>query len=117
MPSHGLQDCEHGRGMTKELQSATSGGNVLVVMESRTEMVAQFVVSSTEPRGGSGTLKAAHRPVSAFQATMVLFQSIVFVAAGPMANILAQLSPDRLRIAVMAIGGNPLGYDAGDRLS
>ena len=79
-------------------------------------VVAQFVVSSTEPGGRSGALEPAHRPVSTFQAAVVLFQSVISVAAGAMAHLLAQLSPDRPRVAVMAIGGDALWRHTCDRL-
>jgi hypothetical protein len=48
----------------------------------RTEVVAQFVVTSTEPGRRSGALETAHGPGSAFEAAVLLFQSIVPVAAG-----------------------------------
>src|SRR5919199_1121412 len=90
--SRSFQDVQHCRGFTKELKSAAGGGNVLVVTGSKAKVVAQLVVSSTEPGGRSGTLEPAHRSVSAFQAAVVLFQSIVLVSAGPIAPI---LSPPR----------------------
>src|SRR3954470_24937855 len=57
----------------------------------------------TGPRIG-GT-EAAHGPVSAFQAAVVLLQPIVEVAAGPVPHRLAQLGADGARIAVAAVGG------------
>jgi hypothetical protein len=92
------------------------GGNVLVVLGSRAKVVAEFVVSSTEAGGRSGTLEAAHGPVSAFQAAVVLFQSVISVAAGAMTHLLAELGSDRSRVAVVPIRRNPVRRDTGDRL-
>src|SRR6201996_2639180 len=97
----------------KKLKSAAGGWNVLGVTGSEAEVVAQLVIPATEPRGRSGALEAAHRPISAFQPAMVLFQAVVAVAAGPVAHFLAQLGPDRTRIAVVAIGGAPLRRHTG----
>jgi hypothetical protein len=90
---------------------------VLVVMGSRAKVVAEVVVSSTEPGGRSGALEAAHGPVSAFQAAVVLFQSNVPVAADAVTHVLAQSGPDRARQAVVAIGRDPVWCHARDRLS
>ena len=43
----------------------------------RWSQLHRIVISATEPRGRSGALEAAHRPVSALQATTTLFQSVV----------------------------------------
>ena len=86
---------------------------MLVVTGSRTEVIAQFVMASTEPGGRSGAFKAVHRPVSAFQAAVILFQSVVSVAAGAMAYLVAQLGLDRARVTVVAIGCDPLWRHAG----
>jgi hypothetical protein len=49
----------------------------VVVTGARAEVVPEFVVPSTEPAGRSGALEAAHEPVSAFEAQVVLLQAIV----------------------------------------
>ena len=49
--SCGLQDGQHGHGPPEELESAASGGNMLVVAGARTEKVAQLIVSPAEPGG------------------------------------------------------------------
>jgi hypothetical protein len=84
----GFQNGQDGHGAAEELESAVRGGNVLGVAGARTEVVAHFVIAATEPRGRPGALEAAHRPVSAFQASMILFQSVVPVAAGAVAHFL-----------------------------
>jgi hypothetical protein len=89
--SRGFQDDQYGHGAAEELQSAAVGGDVLVVTGSRTEVVAQLVVSSTEPGGRSGAFETAHGPISALQAAVILFQSIVSMAAGVVAHLLARL--------------------------
>jgi hypothetical protein len=87
-----LQNAEHSCAPTEEEQSAAAGGNVLVVTGAGAEKVTEFVVTSTEPGGRLGTPEAAHRSVAAFDAPVVLFQSVIEVAAGSMADILAQLT-------------------------
>jgi hypothetical protein len=49
---------------------------------SGTEEVTQFIVASTEPVRRSWALEPTHRLVSTFDATVILLQSIVQVAAG-----------------------------------
>jgi hypothetical protein len=49
---------------------------MVVVMGARAEVVPEFVVPSIQPGGRSGTLEAAHGPVSAFEAPVVLLQAI-----------------------------------------
>ena len=41
----------HGRGSPEVEQSASVGGNVLMVAGARAEIVAQFIVSPAEPGG------------------------------------------------------------------
>ncbi len=47
--SCGLQDGQHGRSPPEVEQSASVGGNVLVMAGAEAEEVAQFIVSATEP--------------------------------------------------------------------
>src|SRR4051794_17557925 len=44
-----LQDGQHGHGPAEKGQSAAEGGGVLVAVGARAEVVAEFVVPSTEP--------------------------------------------------------------------
>ena len=81
-----------------------------------TEEVTQFIVASTEPVSRSWALEPTHRLVSTFDATVILLQSIVQVAAGAVLHAFTQLGPDRTRIAVVAIRGYPVGSNVGDGL-
>jgi len=47
----GFQDAQHGRHATEKLQSAATGGNVLVMAGARAKKVAEFVVGPAEPGG------------------------------------------------------------------
>src|SRR4051794_34367262 len=52
--SCGLQDGQHGHTPPEVEQSASVGGNMLVMAGAEAEKVAEFIVSATEPSGGSG---------------------------------------------------------------
>src|SRR3954471_4821615 len=62
--SCGLQNGQHGRGPPEVKQSASVGGNMLVVAGARAEEVAQFIVSLAEPGGRSRALEAPHGPIA-----------------------------------------------------
>jgi len=62
-------------------QSAAIGGTMLVGAGAEAEKVAQFIVSATEPSGGSRALEAPHGPVAAFDAAVILLQPVVQVGA------------------------------------
>src|SRR3954468_18871001 len=114
--SGGLQDGHYGRSAAEEVEPAVVGGNILMGTGAGTKEVAQFIVASTEPLSRSWALEPTHRLVSTFDATVILLQSIVEVAAGAMLHAFTQLRPDRAGIAVVAIRGHPLGGDHGDGL-
>ena len=78
--------------------------------------VTQLVVALAEPASGAWTLEPTHRPVAAFDAAMVLLQTIIQVAAGTVPHRLAQRRPNCPRVAVVPISGDPVRCDAGDRL-
>src|SRR5690349_15105536 len=72
-------------------------------------------------KGGSvvacfGTFETTHGPEPAFDAAVILFKPVVQVAAGAVPHLLAQLGPDRARIAVVAIRRDPVWRVARDRL-
>jgi hypothetical protein len=75
---------EHGSGTTEVKQTATAGGDMLVVAGAGAEKGAEFVVASAEALRGSEALKAPHTSCSAFHAPMILLQSVILVGAGPM---------------------------------
>ena len=80
------------------------------------EEVAEFVVASTKSVSGAWALESAHRSIAAFDTTMLLLQSVIQVAVGAMPDGLAQRRPDRTRIAIMPIGGDPIRREAGHGL-
>src|SRR3954468_16515505 len=106
--SRSFQDGQHGHGAAEELESAAIGGNVLVGAGARAEEVAQSIVSATESGGRSGAFEAPHGPVAAFDAAVILLQPVIQVGTGPVPHILAQLGADRPRIAVVAVGRDPI---------
>jgi hypothetical protein len=67
------------------------------------EKMAHLVVSTAEPMCGRHALEPAHGLVSALDAAMILLEMIVKVAARPMPDPLAKLSPDGARIGIMAV--------------
>src|SRR5687768_16105253 len=85
-------------------------------MRAGTEEVAELIVAAAEPGGRSRALEAPHGAVSAFDAPVVLLQSIVQVAAGPVPHRSAQLGPDRPGVAVVAVRRHPVRRHPGDRL-
>ena len=82
----------------------------------RAEEIAELIVSSAEPGGCSPTVEAPHGSVSSLDAPVVLFQSVVLVAAGPVPDMPAQFGADRTRVAVVAIGRDAVRGDAGHGL-
>ena len=94
-PSGCFEDGQHRRGPAEQEQPTAVGGDVLVVAGAGSEEIAEFVVSPAEPGRRSGALETPHRSGAAFDAPMVLLQSVVQVAAGPVPYLSAQLGPDR----------------------
>jgi transposase len=60
-------------------------------------------------------LEAAHRPIASFYAPVILFQHVVFILAGAVVDIRAEFLGDGPGIAGVAVGGDLLGFDLGDR--
>ena len=96
------------------MKPARVSGSMLLRAGGGTEQVTQFIVASTEPARRSWALEPTHRLVSTFDAAVILFQSIVEVAAGTVLHAFTQLGPDRTWIAVVAIRGHPVWDDIGD---
>ena len=71
------------------------GGHVLMEAGAEAEKVAQFIVSATEPSGGSGALEAPHGPVAAFDAAVILLQPVVQIPTGPVPHAFAECGADR----------------------
>jgi hypothetical protein len=70
--------------------------------------ITQFVVASTKPFSRLRALEPTHRLVAAFDATVILLQSIVEKVAGAMLHGFTQRGPDRPGIAVVTIRGHPV---------
>ena len=102
--SGGRQDVHDGSGAAEKLQSAVSGGNMMMGAEAETEEVTQFVVASTEPPCRVRALEPAHGLVAAFDATVILLQSVVEITAVAVLHALAQRRADRTAIAVVTVG-------------
>ena len=98
------------------MKPAGVGGSMLMRAGAGTEQITQFIVASTEPGRRSWALEPTHRLVSTLDASVILLQSIVEIPAGAMFHLCTQRRPDRTGIAVVAIGGDPVGCDAGDHL-
>ena len=86
----GLQDCEHSGSATEVKQTATVGGDMLVVTSAGTEKGAELTVSSTEPLGRTECLEAPHTSDPAFDTPVILLESIILVGAGTVLHVSAQ---------------------------
>jgi hypothetical protein len=64
----GFQDSQQSRSAAKEVQFAASGGSVLVATGSRAKVVAEFVLSATEPGGCRLTKHLDHHPAGTAEA-------------------------------------------------
>src|SRR3954468_6829404 len=94
---------------------AVSQRNVLVDVAGRAQEVADLIEGPAEALSRIEVLEAAHRPVASFYAPVILFDHVVFVLAGAVVNVRAELLGNGLGIAGMAVGGDRLGLDLGDR--
>jgi hypothetical protein len=96
------------------VEPAVVGGDLLIGPAAGTEKVTQL--GAIEIASRSWTLKPAHRTVAAFDAAMILLQSVIEILAVAMAHTFAQGRPDRAGITIVPIRGDPVGRDAGDHL-
>src|ERR1700743_2938092 len=97
------------------MQPVVIGGNMLVAIGPRSEVVAEFVVASTKPGSGLAALEPSHWLVSALDAAMILLNPVVEIAAGPMARTVAEFGLDRPWVAVVPVCRDPRRRDGGDR--
>ena len=95
--SGGLQDGHYGRSAAEKEEPAVVSGNMLMGTGAGPQEVAQFIVAPTEPLSRSWALEPTYRLVSTFDAAVILFQSIVEVAAGAVLHAFTQLGPDGTR--------------------
>src|SRR3954454_19010448 len=98
--------------MTRRRASET----FLIDVVGRAQKVANLVEGAAEAMSRIEILEAAHRPVASFYASVILFHHVVFVLTGAVVDARAKFVGDSLGIAGMAVGGDLLGLDLGDRL-
>jgi hypothetical protein len=70
--------------------------------------LAHFIEGSTEARSRGHASKPTHRVVTLFDATVILLQSIVQIAVGPVEHLTAQSLANRTGIGMMSICRHPL---------
>ena len=75
---------ERSGGATEVKQATAVGRDRLVVRDAEAEEVTEFVEASTETPGRADALETAHTSYAAFNAAMILFQSVVLVSAATM---------------------------------
>jgi len=110
--SGGFQYAQNRCGAAKKVEPAVVGGDLLIGSGAGTEEVAQLVVGPAKSASRSWALEPAHRTVAAFDATMILLEPVIEILAVAMPHTGAQGRPDRPRIAVVSISGDPVGRDA-----
>jgi hypothetical protein len=108
-----LQNPQNRCCVAKEVEPAVIGGDWLIGWGARTEKVAHLVVGTTEGASRSWALEPAHRTAVAFDAAMILLQSIVEILGVAMLYTCTQDRPDRTRITVVLIHGGTSGRGAG----
>jgi hypothetical protein len=86
------------------------------VMAARTKDIAEFAVFAAEAPGGGVALKAAHTLDPAFDAAVILLETIVQVGVHLMPDGLSQHAADCPGIGAMTIGGHPLRSKSHGRL-
>src|ERR1700761_9431927 len=114
--SGGFQHPQNRCGAAKKVEPAVVGWDLLIGLGAGTEKVTQLVVGATDFPSRSWALEPAHRTVAAFDAAMILLQSIIEILAVAMPHPCAQGRPDRTRITVVPIRGHPIGRETGDHL-
>ena len=115
MALHSLQDGEHS-GCTAEMENAAPiGGDLLVVASARAEKGPEFVIPSTEPRGGIVFLEAPHTSDPDFDALVVLLEPVIPVCARPVLHVSARRRTDRARVGAVPVRGDAVGSYAGGR--
>jgi hypothetical protein len=83
-------------------------GNLLLHRGTDPKELAHFIKSATKACCRGHTSEPTHRVIALLDATVVLLQSIVEIAIGPVEHVTAQGLADRSWIGVMAIGRHPL---------
>ncbi len=112
--SCGLHDGECNLCRLGETGAAEGGRDDLIVTTAGAEEVAEFAMLPTEAGSGIVALEAAHTSDPVFDATMVLFKTIVQVDVGSMADRSTQHAADRPEIGAMAMGLSGISCGAAD---
>ena len=87
----------------------------LVDVGSGSQKVADLVEGAAEAMSRIEILEAAHRPVAPLHPSVILFDYVVFILTGAMVDVRAEFLGNGSGIAGMAVGGDLLGLDLGDR--
>src|ERR1700744_1105848 len=65
---------------------------------------SKLIKGNAKTGGGDGGPETLHRPISAFDAAVILFDRVVQVSTGPVVDSCSQLGFDRAGVAIMPIG-------------
>ena len=82
-----LQHIQNSGGPAKEAESEAGSGDWLTGTIVGSEEVAEFIEGSAEEARRSWALEPAHRAVAAFNAAMILLQSVVEILAVAMPHV------------------------------
>jgi hypothetical protein len=85
-----LHDADRGVSMMEEATAPMGCRNVLAVVGSAYDEVAEFVMLAAEPAGQVMLFEVAHTSDPPLDPAMVLFKSIIQVDARPVADVAAQ---------------------------
>ncbi len=89
-------------------------GNLLLDGGTDPKELASFIKSATKACCRGHTSEPTHRVIALLDATVVLFQSIIERAIGPVEHVTAHRLADRSWIGAMAIGRHPFWGVADD---
>src|SRR4051812_8376987 len=95
---------------------AAGEGDVLVDGAGRSQEVVGLVEGAAEAMSRIEVLEPAHRSIASFYAPVILLDHVVFILTGAVINVRAEFLGDGPGIAGVAVGGDLLGLDLGDRL-
>ena len=88
-------------------RSSLLEGEGLVAVGARAEKRTDRIEQATEVGSRAAMSEPAHRPISLFDAAMILLQMVVQVAIRPVNDLLPEHRADRSWIGVMPISRDP----------
>jgi hypothetical protein len=97
------------------MSSPAGEGDCLIEKAGWAQKVADLIEGSAEAMSGVKLLEAAHRTIASLDPSVILFQHVVFVLISPMFHSFPEFLGDGRGIAGVAVGGDLLGLDLGDR--